>query len=281
MYFCNVVYNAQASVSSLLVFYVQLFRMPKLPEQNQFVDLSDYGRPIAVLIANSLKNTNCTPIHVTLSFIVSGLIAIGFMLYGQYWIALFFLIMKSILDATDGELARIKNTPSHTGRYFDSISDFMLNLFFILTVWYITNSDIFYALLAFVGLQLQGTLYNYYYAILKNRFNGDTTSRVFEDKAPKALHADNQKTVNLLYSIYTFCYGPYDQIIYSIDKNAIQEKRLPNWLMTGVSTFGLGFQLLLIGLFLAIGMEKYIFPFFIGYSLMIFVFILIRQMLNR
>jgi len=255
--------------------------MSKLPKHNQFFDLSDYGRPIAQLIAQSLKNTLCTPIHVTLSFIISGLIAIGFILYGQYWGALFFLILKSILDATDGELARLKNTPSYTGRYFDSISDFILNLFFILTIWHITDVDIFIALLAFVALELQGTLYNYYYVILRNRYHGDTTSRVFENRVPKALDGENQKTVDLFYNIYSFCYGPYDRIIYSLDKNAIKEKNLPNWLMTLVSTFGLGFQLLLIGLFLVAGLKDHIIHFFIGYSLMIFIFILIRQLLNR
>lgn len=268
-------------MSSLLDFSAQLRIMPKLPLQNQFFDVSDYGRPIALHIAQSLKNTNFTPIHVTLSFVVSGFLAIACMLYGQYWGALFFLLLKSILDAADGELARLKKTPSHTGRYFDSISDFVLNLLFILTIWHITNSDIFYALLAFVCLQLQGTLYNYYYVILRSRYNGDTTSRVFENKVPRALHGESQKTVDALYSIYSFCYGAYDRIIYGLDKNAVKGKRLPNWLMTGVSTFGLGFQLLVIGLFLVLELKAFIIPFFIGYSLMIFVFILIRQMLNR
>lgn len=254
--------------------------MSKLPIQNQFFDVSDYGRPIAKFIAHSLKSTACTPIHVTLSFIISGLLAIGFMLFGQYWAALFFLLLKSVLDAADGELARLKNTPSHTGRYFDSISDFMLNLLFILSIWQITNSDFFLALLAFVGLELQGTLYNYYYVILRNRHNGDTTSRVFENKTPSALRGENQQTVDILYRIYSFCYGPYDRIIYGLDKNAIKGKYLPNWLMTAVSTFGLGFQLLLIGLFLALGFKAYIIPFFIGYSLLIFVFILIRKLMN-
>ena len=255
--------------------------MSKLPKEHQFLDLSDYGRPIALTIANSLKNTSFTPVHVTLCFIVCGLLAIAFMLYGYYWTTLFFLLLKSILDAADGELARIKNTPSHTGRYLDSISDFMLNLLAILAIWHITDSDIFFALLAFVGLQLQGTLYNYYYVILRNRFNGDTTSRVFENKVPTALKGEKQDTVNRFYFIYSFCYGAYDRIIYGLDKNAIKGKRLPNWLMTAVSSFGLGFQLLLIGLFLVLGIKEYIIPFFIGYSLMILVFILIRQTLNR
>ncbi len=254
--------------------------MSKLPKEHSFLDLSDYGRPIATLIANRLKSTMVTPIHVTLAFVISGLVAITLILYGYYWAALFFLILKSVLDAADGELARLKNTPSHIGRYFDSISDFILNLLFILSIWYITKSDIFLALVAFVGLELQGTLYNYYYVILRNRHNGDTTSRVFENKTPTALRGENQQTVDILYRIYSFCYGPYDRIIYGLDKNAIKGKYQPNWLMTAVSTFGLGFQLLLIGLFLVFDLKAYIIPFFIGYSLLIFVFILIRQLLN-
>ena len=44
--------------------------------------------------------------------------------------------------------------------------------------------------------------------------------------------------------------------------------------------FGLGFQLLLIGLLLVTGLESYIFPFFIGYSLFILVFIALRRLIN-
>lgn len=255
--------------------------MSKLPKEHQFLDLSDYGRPLAFLIANRLKTTIFTPIHVTLAFTFCGLLAIVSILNGFYWSALIFLIFKSVLDAADGELARLKNTPSHIGRYFDSISDFILNLLFMLSIWQITNVSIYLVLLAFIGLELQGTLYNYYYVILRNRHDGDSTSRVFENKTPNALHGENQQTVNLLYKIYSYCYGPYDRIIYSLDKNAIKGKYQPNWLMTAVSTFGLGFQLLLIGLFLVLGIKAYIIPFFIGYSLLIFVFILIRQLLNK
>ena len=97
--------------------------MSKLPKQNQFLDLSDYGRPFARVIAKSLKGSWVTPVHVTISFVISGLLAIVFMLNQHYWIAAFFLILKSILDAADGELARINDKPSYTGRYLDSVSD--------------------------------------------------------------------------------------------------------------------------------------------------------------
>ena len=251
--------------------------MSKLPKQHQFFDLSDYGRPVAKVIANSLKNTAFTPIHVTIGFILSGLIAILSILQGYYWLAAFFLIFKSILDAADGELARLKQKPSYTGRYLDSVADIILNALFFLTIWYITDSSIWICFFAFLGLQLQGTLYNYYYSILRNKFNGDTTSRVFENTIPMALKGEKQKHVNILYGLYKFFYGAFDRIIYAFDRNAYNGKVLPNFLMTSVSTFGLGFQLLIIAIMLVLGLKAFILPFFLVYTLMIFVFIGIRK----
>jgi hypothetical protein len=126
---------------------------------------------------------------------------------------------------------------------------------------------------------LQGTLYNYYYVILRNRLNGDTTSRIFEDDTPIALKGEKQKNVTLLFKIYKTLYGLFDKIIYALDAKAAKGKLLPRTLMTAVSTFGLGFQLLLISLMLVLGLKEFIVPFFLWYSLMIFVFIGIRKLL--
>lgn len=253
--------------------------MSKLPKDYQFIDLSDYGRPVARVIAHSLKNTSFTPVHVTLGFIISGLIAIFCIIKGYYGAAAFFLVFKSILDAADGELARLKKTPSYTGRYLDSVSDVILNMLILSSLWYISDSNITLTFLAFLGLQLQGTLYNYYYVILRNAQGGDKTSRIFEDSAPTALKGEKQKTVNILFRLYKICYGYFDKTIYLMDKTAADSSHFPNWLMTAVSTFGLGFQLLIISVMLVLGLKDFIIPFFIGYSFMILVFILIRKQL--
>jgi len=252
----------------------------KLPKKFRFIDLSDYGRSIAILIARSLKNTSTTPVHVTIAFVISGLIGIGFILKGYYWFAAFFLIFKSILDAADGELARIKKKPSYTGRYLDSISDIILNLLILLSIWYVTDTKLIFAVLAFLGLQLQGTLYNYYYVILRNNHNGDTTSRVFEDSTPVALEGEKQSTVNVLFRTYKIFYGSFDNTIYLLDRSASKSIRFPKSLMTAVSTFGLGFQLLIISTMLVAGLKEFIIPFFIGYTVMILVFIGIRKALK-
>ena len=252
--------------------------MSKLPKAHKFIDLSDYGRPIAQIIANRLKNTSFTPIHVTLAFIISGLIAIYFIINGNYWWAAFFLILKSILDAADGELARVKETPSYTGRYLDSVADILLNAIIFIAIWYITDASIWLTILAFLGIQLQGTLYNYYYVILRNKFDGDTTSRIFETKTPTALKGEKQQHVNILFKLYTVLYGRFDKTIYFLDPRAAYGGIFPKWLMMAISTFGLGFQLLLIAILLVLELKEYIIPFFVGYSMMIFVFIAIRKL---
>jgi len=252
--------------------------MSKLPKQYQFIDLSDYGRFVARWIANALKGTTVTPIHITSWFVVSGLLAITCILYEYYVAAAFFLILKSILDAADGELSRLKNTPSYIGRYYDSIADIILNFLFFLSFWHITDGSIVYVLLAFVGAQLQGTLYNYYYVILRNNVNGDQTSRVFEDEAPKAMSGEKQRTVNIFYKIYNFLYISFDKTIYLMDKEAMKSEPYPKWFMTLLSTFGLGFQLLVMAVMLVFNLEMYVIPFFIAYSILILVFVSIRRL---
>jgi len=252
--------------------------MSKLTAQDKFLDLSDYGRPFGKFLANQIKNTHFTPIHVTLLFGVSGLIAIYCILNNYYLAAGFFIVLKSGIDAADGELARLKKTPSYFGRYLDSVFDIVLNFLLLMSICYVSKTTIWYTLIAFIGIQLQGTLYNYYYVILRNKsVGGDSTSKVFEYKTPKALPGESQQSVNILFAIYTIVYGIFDKIIHYLDQDAYKVKTFPNWFMTLLSLYGLGFQLLIIAIMLPLGWIEFIIPFFIIYTLLIFVLIGIRK----
>lgn len=252
--------------------------MSKLAAEDKFLDLSDYGRTFGRFIANLLKNTSFTPIHVTLLFGLAGLIASFCIIQNHYFLASFFIILKSCIDAANGELARIKNTPSYTGRYLDSVFDIILNFIFLTSICYVSKTSIQLTLLAFVCVQLQGTLYNYYYVILRNKsVGGDATSKIFEYKSPRALPGESQKSVDVLYQIYNIVYGTFDKIIHTLDRDAYKVKTFPNWFMTLVSVYGLGFQLLLIALMLCVNLIEYIIPFLVYYTLLIFVIIGIRK----
>ncbi|MCL9769846.1 CDP-alcohol phosphatidyltransferase family protein [Flavobacterium sp. HXWNR69] len=252
--------------------------MSKLNASDKFLDLSDYGRSFGRFFALQLKETRFTAIHVTLLFGISGLMAIYCILNQYYFAAAFFIILKSGIDAADGELARLKNMPSYVGRYLDSVFDIVLNFLFLMAIAYVSGNSFWMAILAFISIQLQGTLYNYYYVILRHKsVGGDNTSKIFEYKTPKALPGETQNAVNILFRIYTIVYGVFDKIIHALDSEAYKVKTFPNWFMTLLSLYGLGFQLLMIALMLLFNWIEYITPFFIMYSFLIFVLIGIRK----
>ena len=254
--------------------------MSKLAPKNKFLDLSDYGRAPAKLFAKALVKTPFTPIHVTLLFGIVGITAIYFILENQYILAALFLVLKSIIDAADGELARLRKKPSYIGRYLDSVFDLILNFCILFIIYQISKTPLWIFLLAFFAMQLQGTVFNYYYTILRNNLAGsDTTSRVEENSFPKALHGENQQMVNILFIAYTIFYGGFDKILLAIDGAAKTKKNFPNWFMTFVSIYGLGFQLLIIGAMLVFGCINYILPFFIAYSVFIIILIALRKII--
>jgi hypothetical protein len=153
---------------------------------------------------------------------------------------------------------------------------------FLMAIFCISKTTIWFTILAFIGIQLQGTLYNYYYVILRNKsVGGDTTSKIFEYKSPRALPGETQKNVDILFGIYTVVYGAFDKIIHFLDQDAYKVKTFPNWFMTFVSIYGLGFQLLIIAVMLPLNLIEYIIPFFIFYSLFIFVLIGIRKVIIK
>ena len=250
--------------------------MSKLPSEYKFLDLSDYGRPIAKVIANSLRNTSVTPIQVTWWFVLAGLIGVYCILMGYEWGVLFFMFWKSTLDAADGELSRVKQTPSHRGRYLDSIADIALNFLFIMAICFATSGSYILGFIAWFGIQLQGTLYNYYYVILRNKVNGDTTSRIFEREPPTAFPSESQSAVNSYFKVYHTLYGIFDNLVYKLDPKAPTQGISPSWFMTCLSIYGLGFQLLLIGILYVLGLERYIVYTFIALTAVIPLFVMVR-----
>jgi hypothetical protein len=147
-----------------------------------------------------------------------------------------------------------------------------------MAICFVSETSIWFTLLAFIGLQLQGTLYNYYYVILRNKsVGGDSTSKIFEYKTPKALPGETQQSVDILFGIYQIVYGTFDKIIHALDAEAYKVKTFPNWFMTLLSLYGLGFQLLIISVMLPLGWIELIVPFFIAYTLLIFALIGIRK----
>lgn len=134
------------------------------------------------------------------------------------------------------------------------------------------------ALLAFVSVQIQGTLYNYYYVIVRhNTDGGERTSKIIENERPTAFASESQRTVDFLYGMYTILYIAFDKLIFHLDKDASDALVFPKWFMSFISIYGLGFQLLIISMMLSFDLIDFIIPFFIAYNVFLLVFVGIRK----
>lgn len=253
--------------------------MTKLPEDKKFLDLSDYARPFALALVKVLMPTRIGAYTITTSFLLVGFAA-SYLIYLNENLVLpaVLILVKSMLDAADGEIARRRNEPSMVGRYLDSVFDFIVNLLLFLSIALVFDQNILLMVVALTLFQLQGSIFNYYYLIKREQVNGDLTSRIFEIEEPKPFERDNITVLKILHKLYLIIYGWQDFIIHKLDKGAIETKELPGWFLTLVSFLGLGFQLLIIAVLLTLNLHEFTFIFFIfPYTIFALTVISIRK----
>jgi len=247
----------------------------KLPPSESFLDLSDYGRPPALWLARLLVSTPVNSLHVTWSFLLVGLGAAALYAAGgriNALVAGLLLLVKSVLDAVDGSLARAQQRPSRVGRFMDSVFDFAVNLAVFLAIAIEAKMGPVGIALALVSLEiatLQGSWNNYGQVLYRHLKQGDTTSHVDEqDAAPYPW--DDLKALAVLHGLYLGLYGWQDRIMAALDgwsvpdracRKLAQQDRL---LLTLATPFGLGFQLLIIAVFGWMGRAEWALWWFVG-----------------
>ena len=110
--------------------YTDYKKSLKMSGVEEIFDLFFY-RPLAFLLVKIVYPTNITPNQLTVGAIIMGVT--GGIFYAQgsplaphyYVIGALFFMMFNILDCSDGQLARLKNNGTHTGRIIDGVSDYI------------------------------------------------------------------------------------------------------------------------------------------------------------
>lgn len=229
----------------------------KLQADDKFLDLSDYGRPLARRLVRVLVNTRITPVQVTLTYTVVGSIAALLFARGGYVsgvVAGILLLVKSTLDAADGSLARARNRPSRVGRFLDSICDFAVNAVVFLGFAVNGGMTIAKAVVAVIALESatwQCSAFSYYYVHYRNLTGGDTTSQL-DEAGSEGYPWDDPRVVHVLRRIYVIIFGWQDALLGRLDRAVTPDRASPVYrnktLLTAFTVLGLGFQLLLIAI---------------------------------
>ena len=211
--------------------------------ESRALDLSDWGRPVARVLARFLKDKPVSVIQVTNLHFFLTLFCAWLILQGQMIVACLLLVVKGVVDAIDGELARIRRRPSHVGRYWDTIAD----VIGLVVVMFAFGESLEWGHTLTLGMSfailIQYSLFNHFSLRLRALGSGDTTSRVDERECPTAYPWENQKNVELFHAIYVLCFSWQDRIITILSGPGTKELKIE---LTTSSILGYGFQSLIL-----------------------------------
>ncbi len=207
------------------------------------LDLSEWGRPIARILARSLKTTPVSVLLVTNLHLLLALFSAWLILQGEVILGCFLLIAKGVLDAVDGELARLRERPSHVGRYWDTVADTIGLIAVMCSFGHLLSWSGALTAVMIVAILFQYSLFNHYSILLRALGSGDTTSRVDERIRPTAHPWEQQRNVNILHAIYVLMFSWQDSIIAGLTGKG--SKKLV-FELTASSSLGYGFQSLII-----------------------------------
>jgi CDP-L-myo-inositol myo-inositolphosphotransferase len=104
------------------------------------------NRPISIRLSRFLVNFNVTPNQISFFSFVLSVIAAGLFAQGNYWLlALGGIIAQftSIIDGSDGEVARLKYLSSNYGGWFDAVLDRYADAFLLFGLtWHVYSQDL-------------------------------------------------------------------------------------------------------------------------------------------
>jgi phosphatidylglycerophosphate synthase len=218
-------------------------------------------RPIAGVLVGALYRTPVTPNHVTILSTATGLF--GALLYLSEnplatCAAGLCVFAKDVLDSADGQLARAKHQYSRTGRFLDSIGDFLVNAALFGAISLVLASahgtPIYYllGLLGFLGISLRVSYHVFYQTSFLHLEETYTVNRLTEEIRPEDLTGD--PLALRLQKIFTLLYGWQDRLMVRLDRwssRDLQEESRQKWYadrpgLRLSGALGLGTELFLI-----------------------------------
>jgi archaetidylinositol phosphate synthase len=195
-------------------------------------------RPLSRPLVAALAQSRVAPTAVVLANAVTGLIAAVALARGQLLGAALLLQVKTLLDNTDGQLARASGRVTPTGRYLDTEADLVVNAALFAALGYVSGQALL-AAGAFVALTL----------VLAVDFNATEVYRDAHGTAIALRPATGDRTERVLKRIYDLVFGPLDRAI-----------RRPAWrdavdevTVTVLANLGLSTQLAVLGICLVAG----------------------------
>ena len=250
----------------------------KTDKDNSFLNLQQFLFITSKQLAKFFYYTKVTPHQVILLSMIFGIAASYLIIQPARLYAVIgaiLLFYKNVLDKVDGSLARAKGLDSRRGRFYDSISDFIVTFTSFSAISYslYVHYNSLYAFIvgytAMIFSMLQCSYFIYYQVSFIRSTGKNTVNRILENVTDED-KIQQDKWTTFLQRIFMLIYGWQDKLFYLIDKRLISsfggdESKLRVWyqnksFLTLASSLSIGTHIFLICISAIIGrFEYYIF----------------------
>jgi phosphatidylglycerophosphate synthase len=209
----------------------------------EVLNLSEWGRPFARIAAKFLEKKPISVIQVTNLHFLLSLFCAWLIFEGYIVESCFLLILKGVIDAVDGELARIRERPSHFGRYWDTVADTIGLIAVMCAFGIVLEWEIVLTAIIILSILLQYSLFNHFSILMRILGSGDSTSRIDERVRPVAQPWESQTTVNIFHMIYVIFFSWQDSLVSKVSGKGSKKLRFE---LTVSSFLGYGLQSIVI-----------------------------------
>ena len=191
-----------------------------------FLNIQSYLYITSRQITKLLFYTQVTPHQVIFLSMLFGIAASYLIIQSDKVLVIagaILLFYKNVLDKVDGSLARAKGLDSRRGRFYDSISDFIVNISVFtaigISLYQKYGSPFVYVIVysAMICSMLQCSFFIYYQVSFIKATGKETVNRLIEKITDEDLVNQDLWTL-FLQRIFQVIYGWQDYLIYKIDK---------------------------------------------------------------
>ena len=198
----------------------------KTPADNQFLNLQSFLFVTSRQLTAVFFKLGVNPHQVILLSMIFGLAASLLMIQQNFYAVLagaLLLFYKNVLDKVDGSLARAKGMDSRRGRFYDSISDFIVTLASFSAIAYSLYAEyrsIYLTLFVYAGMvssMLQCSYFIFYQVSFIKLSGKNTVNRLIESVTPEDI-ASQDRWTTFLQRIFQLIYGWQDKIFFELDK---------------------------------------------------------------
>lgn len=195
-------------------------------------------RPLSNALVPPLARLGVAPAAVVLANAAVGLVAALAIARGQLLAGAVLLQLKSLLDNSDGRLARATGRVTLTGRYLDTEADLVVNAALFIALGYVTGEAVL-AVVAFAALTI----------VLAVDFNVTELHRERHGTRRPPPLATGSRAEHVLAGIYELAFGPLDRAVRRLWERA----EIDGLTITALANLGLSTQLAVLGVCLVLG----------------------------